>query len=93
MTAAAPPPGPPSQELYESAARLEATDPARAVAMYRQVAARRDSWLADALFAQGRLYAARGQKGEARALLTEYLAAFPQGANADDAHLLLDRTR
>jgi hypothetical protein len=82
-----------SQQLYEEAAQLEVSDPARAIALYRQVVARGDSWLADALFAQGRLEAARGANAQARATLTEYLARFPHGSNADDARLLLDRTR
>jgi hypothetical protein len=84
---------PSSQQLYETAAQLELSDPARAIALYRQVVARGDSWLADALFAQGRLEAERGGNGQARATLTEYLARFPRGSNADDARLLLDRTR
>jgi hypothetical protein len=92
--AAPPPPSTPtSQQLYEAAAQLEVSDPARAIALYRQVAARGDSWLADALFAQGRLEAARGAGAQARVTLTEYLARFPRGPNAEDARLLLDRTR
>jgi hypothetical protein len=84
---------PASQQLYEAAAQLEVSDPARAIALYRQVVARGDSWLADALFAQGRLEAERGAHAQARATLTEYLARFPRGSNADDARLLLERTR
>jgi hypothetical protein len=86
-------PTPTSQQLYEAAAKLEVTDPARAIALYGEVVARGDSWLADALFAQGRLEAARGAGAQARATLTEYLARFPRGPNAEDARLLLDRTR
>jgi hypothetical protein len=88
-----PPQQPSSQQLYETAAQLEVSDPPRAIALYRQVVARGDSWLADALFAQGRLEAERGAQAQARATLTEYLARFPRGSNADDARLLLDRTR
>jgi hypothetical protein len=88
-----PPQPPSSQQLYETAAQLEVSDPGRAIALYREVVARGDSWLADALFAQGRLEAERGAHAQARATLTEYLARFPRGSNADDARLLLDRTR
>jgi hypothetical protein len=91
--APAPPAPPGSQQLYETAARIEVSDPARAILIYRELVARGDAWTADALFAQGRLEAARGDRAGARATLGEYLTRFPRGPNADDARLLLDRMR
>jgi hypothetical protein len=82
-----------SQELYEAAARLEVSNPARAMALYRQVASQGDSWSADALFAEGRLQSARGNKVEAKRFLTEYVTRYPHGANVEDARLVLARLR
>jgi hypothetical protein len=91
------PPGRSSQELFEEAARIEVSDPIRAIRIYRQLAAQHDArgepWAANALFARGRLLAALGAPVEARATLSEYLSRFPRGPNAEDARLLLDRLR
>jgi hypothetical protein len=80
-----------SQERYESAARIESTDPDAALAIYGDLARGDDAWSANALFASGRLEADRGQRDRARELLGRYLARFPRGANAADARDLLDR--
>jgi hypothetical protein len=82
-----------TQARFEQAARLERSDPARALALYASVQRGADSWAQHALFAQGRLQAARGNKAEARRLLQQYVTRFPQGANGDDARLLLDQMR
>jgi hypothetical protein len=82
-----------AQARFEQAARLERSDPARAGALYRAIATGSDSWAQNALYAQGRLEAARGNRAEARRLLNQYLARFPKGANADDARALLERLR
>ncbi len=91
--------GPPSesesstQRRFEQAARLERSDPVRALALYRSIGSGADSWAQNAHFAQGRLEAARGNRAEARRVLTAYLARYPQGANADDARAVLERLR
>ncbi len=89
-----PPPAPPSpRQLYEQAAQLERSDPSRALGIYRQLAAAGGAWGMNALFAQGRLEADRGNRGEARRLLNEYLSRYPRGPNAADARALLDRLK
>ena len=75
------------------AARVEANDPAQAIALYRSLEIGTDSWAQNALFAHGRLEASRGNKADARRLLVEYLSRFPRGANADDARTVLNRLR
>jgi hypothetical protein len=89
----APPPPPSAQERYEGAARLEAKDPAGAIAIYRSLETGSDAWAANALYAHGRLEADRGQRVEARRLLHAYVVRFPGGANGDDARHLLERLR
>ena len=79
------------QERYESAARIEATDPMAALAIYGDLSRGDDAWSANALFAAARLEADRGDRDRARALLGQYLARFPRGPNAADARDLLDR--
>lgn len=74
---------------YEMAAQLEARDPEAAVDIYRELAAGRDLWAGNALFAHGRLQADRKRVDEARRLLAEYLRRFPAGPNAEDARALL----
>jgi FecR protein len=83
----------PSQELFEAATRAEASDPGRAIGLYRTVETGRDSWAQNALFAHARLEATRGNKAEAGTLLRQYLARFPRGPNADDARAVLERLR
>jgi hypothetical protein len=79
------------QTDFEAAARLEAQDPAESIRLYRELETGSSSWAQNALFAHGRLEAARGRRSEARRVLTQYLSRFPGGANADDARRLLKR--
>jgi transmembrane sensor len=81
------------REQYEAASRLEAQQPAAAIALYRDLARQGGPWGENALFAAGRLEADRGDRDVARRLLNGYLARFPSGPNADDARQLLDRLR
>jgi FecR protein len=95
-TVAPPPPqpAPPSaQEMYEAAAQLEAQNPDGALATYRKIAGGGGPWAANALFAAGRLQAHRGRSGDAARLLDEYIARFPNGANAADARELLAKVK
>ena len=79
------------QALYERAARMEASRPRSALAIYDKLAAGRGPWAANALFAQARLELELGDRDRARRLLRSYLARHPSGANAEDARQLLDR--
>jgi hypothetical protein len=79
------------QSQFEQAERCERTDPTRALEMYRAVAAESGPWAMNALFAAGRLQAERGARSQARALLGDYVARYPQGPNASDARRMLDR--
>jgi hypothetical protein len=84
------PGAPPSpRDRFEAAARYERTDPARAIALYAQLAAEGGSWGANALFAEARLEADWNHLSEARRLAAEYLSRFPNGPNAADARVLL----
>jgi hypothetical protein len=80
-------------DQYDAASKLEARQPEAALAMYRDLARQGGSWGQNALFAEGRLQADRGEKDDARRLLREYLARYPNGPNADDAQRLVDRLR
>lgn len=82
-----------AQARFERAARLERADPAQATAIYRTLEGGSDSWAQNALYARGRLEAARGNAAEARQVLERYMARFPKGANRDDARALLQRLR
>ncbi|HEY5147201.1 MAG TPA: FecR family protein, partial [Polyangiaceae bacterium] len=73
------------REQYDAASRLEASQPAAAVALYRDLARQGGAWGANALFAEGRLEADRGDQDAARRLLHDYLARYPGGPNANDA--------
>lgn len=77
------------QADFEAAARLEARSPDEAIRLYRKLQGGSSSWAQNALFAQGRLEAARGNRGEARRALGRYLERFPRGPNALDARGLL----
>jgi ferric-dicitrate binding protein FerR (iron transport regulator) len=86
-------PGPSSQDVFERATALERSDPARASQLYRSLESGADSWAQNALYARGRLAASRGNAGEARRLLEQYLERFPRGSNAEDARAVLRRLR
>ncbi len=81
------------RDQYEAASRLEAEQPAAAIALYRELAHQGGAWGANALFAAGRLETDRGDHDEARRLLREYLVRYPAGPNANDARQLLERLR
>ena len=81
------------REHFESAVALEVRDPLAAFRIYRELASGTGPWAANALFAEGRLSAERGQRAAAYALLSSYLERFPGGPNADDAHALLARLK
>ena len=81
------------QARYERAARLEASRPASALAIYDRLARGRGPWAANALFAQARLELELGHRDRARRLLGSYLARHPRGANAEDARQLLAKLR
>ena len=79
------------QSQFEAAAQLEAKSPAQAIQLYRGLESGTSSWAKNALFAHGRLEAARGNRVEARRILRQYLLNSPQGPNSADARLLLGR--
>ncbi len=79
------------QQSFELATRLERSDSRQAIQLYRDLEGGGSSWAKNALFAHGRLEAARGNRVEARRILTQYLTRFPQGGNAQDARMLLGR--
>jgi pyruvate/2-oxoglutarate dehydrogenase complex dihydrolipoamide acyltransferase (E2) component len=89
VQAAAAPTG--SQLRFEQAARQEGTHPEQAIAIYRELARGRDAWAANALYALGRLELERGHLSAGRTALTDYLARYPGGRNAEDARRLLKR--
>jgi TolA-binding protein len=80
-----------SKQRYKAAERLEASDPAAAIAVYREVAEAGGPWAANALFAQARLELERGNRATAAHLLRRYLKRYPNGANRRDATVLLQR--
>jgi hypothetical protein len=84
---------PSDKTLYERAARLEASDPAAAIAIYAELAGRSGAWSANALYAQGRLELERKNRTRARELLRTYIARYPHGANRADALQLLRQLR
>lgn len=79
------------QAQFELAESLESADPDRAAAQYDALAKSGGPWADNALFAEGRLQADRGRRDDAKRLLTEYLARYPNGPNAVDARALLER--
>ena len=82
-----------AQARFEAASALERSDPARAVELYRGLEMGSDSWAQHALYAHGRLEAARGNQTQARKLLERYLSRFPNGPNSVDARSVLARLR
>jgi hypothetical protein len=99
VAARLPEPAPPAvssaafRERFQSASALEVRDPLAAARIYRELASGSGPWAANALFAEARLSAERGQREAARALLAAYLDRFPGGPNADDARALLIRLK
>ena len=92
VSSAAPDASPSSfQAQFELATRLEARDPTEAVRLYEGLEGSSSIWAGNALFAHGRLEAARGNRAAARKILTQYLTRFPREPNAPDARLLLVR--
>ncbi len=81
------------RERFQSGAALEVRDPLAAARIYRELASGAGPWAANALFAEARLSAERGQRDAAQALLSSYLERFPSGPNADDARALLGRLK
>ena len=79
------------QQEFETAASLEKSDPARALSMYEKLARGTGPWAENALFAEARLDADRGDRTTAHALLERYLQRYPDGVNAADARELLQR--
>jgi hypothetical protein len=82
-----------AQTRFEAASALERSDPARAVELYRGLESGSDSWAQHALYAHGRLEAARGNRTQAQKLLERYLSRFPNGPNSVDARSVLARLR
>ena len=82
-----------AQEQYESASKLEATQPEEAIGLYRELAKHGGPWGMNALYAEGRLQADRTHRDDARRVLQEYLSRYPAGPNAEDAKRLLERLR
>jgi hypothetical protein len=76
---------------FEQAAAHEASDPERALRIYRGLAAEQGAWAANALYAMGRLEMDRGHAQTARRLLQRYIDEYPNGANAADARALVAR--
>ena len=74
----------PSQhEIYQSAQRLEATNPDKAAKAYRIVASSKDSWAAPALYGLAELDA-KTDAEKALADCDEYLERFSQSAQVED---------
>jgi ferric-dicitrate binding protein FerR (iron transport regulator) len=78
-------------ERFARAARLEAENPAGAIALYRKLAASSSAWAANALYAEARLELERGRRERAVALLKRYRLRHPGGSNAADVASLLER--
>jgi hypothetical protein len=81
------------RDRYERALTLESTSPAEALSIYGALASGEGPWAMNALFAEARLEAERGDKATAKAHLAEYLARYPQGPNASDARELIEKLR
>jgi len=87
------PPAPSARERFERAAALEASDPAAAAAIYREVARGSGPWAANALYAHARLEIDRGHRDAGRRLMRKYLDRFPDGPNAAEALEALGESR
>lgn len=83
---------PSPKERFATAARLERSDPAAALAIYRQLVRERAGvWSANALYAQAELELRRGNTSRAKKLLERYLKQYPRGPNAAIARSELER--
>jgi FecR-like protein len=78
------------QVKFERLARIEARDPAAALAGYLELSRGSSAWAPVALYAAGRLAADRGDP-RATTFLSIYVRRFPTGANVTDARNLLQR--
>jgi hypothetical protein len=76
-------PQPDPHALYQTAQRLEATDPVRAGRAYRSVANTKDAWAAPALYGLAELDA-KADATKALADCNEYLRRFAQSAQLED---------
>jgi FecR-like protein/tetratricopeptide repeat protein len=79
------------RERFEQAATFEASDPERALRLYRVLAQEKGAWGENALYAMARLELELGRHARAQKLLQRYLERHPKGANAADARALLAR--
>ncbi|MEZ4399914.1 MAG: FecR family protein [Kofleriaceae bacterium] len=88
---AAPGPALDRKAAFAAAAAQEATAPDAAQTAYLSLAAGRDAWAANALYAAARLADDRGDRATAARLARRYLTRFPTGGNVVDARALLSR--
>ena len=77
------------KDRYESAQKLEKSDPERARALYGELVHGGGKWAPNALYAHALLEDRLGDRTTARKLLQQYLARYPDGLNAADARELL----
>jgi hypothetical protein len=90
--AASPPLAAPSlsdKDRYQSAQKLERSDPDRARALYGELVQGGGKWAPNALYAHALLEDRLGDRAAARKLLQQYLSRYPDGLNASDARELL----
>jgi hypothetical protein len=78
------------RDRFETASRLEPTQPSAALAIYSELSRGRGPWAANALYAAGRLELERGQERRAKRLLELYVQRFPSGQNLEEARRLLE---
>jgi TolA-binding protein len=81
------------RERYETATKLEATNPSGALAIYSELSRGDGPWAANALYAAARLELELGRKSRAKQLLEQYQRRFPNGQNTEEARKLLQRLR
>jgi hypothetical protein len=84
---------PSERDRFETASKLERTQPSAALAIYSELSRGRGPWAANALYAAGRLELEHGQKGRAKRLLELYCERFPTGQNIEEARRLLSTLR
>lgn len=75
----------PSRDIFETAQRVERSDPAGAAREYRKAANSQGEWAAIALYSLAELEVSRRRSESALAAVKEYLRRFPTGANVEDA--------